>query len=48
MSEWTWIFLFLPPSVSFFFMFAKRLWFFGNDGSGIKAARVFSFFKEDR
>jgi hypothetical protein len=47
MSEWTWIFLFFLPSASSFFMFAKRLWFFGNNVSGIKTARVFSSFKED-
>jgi hypothetical protein len=48
MSEWTWIFLFFPPFVSSFFMFAKRSWFFGNNISGIKTARVFSSFKEER
>ncbi len=47
MSGWARSFLFFPPFFQTFFMFTKRLWFFGNNVSGTKTERVFSSFKED-
>jgi hypothetical protein len=47
-SGWAQSFLFIPPFFPSFLMFAKRLWFFGNNVSGTRTARVFSSFKEDR